>query len=465
MQHIVDLSPNSNSAADLARPASKWRERYRVHPSCDAFPMLDDAELEKLAADIKAPGLREPMTVTPERVLLDGRNRLAAVERAGIEYSDLIVQGEPHNWNETVFLGDEAEQVAFIISKNIHRRHLTKQQQADLIVAAHKAESKPRQVGEVSKGGRGKVDAAKAAMVEIGADLDISKRLIERAMAKADGKTPAPAKKKPDAADAADRLMTQLVESAIAGSKARPKIEKVERIVLLINELSGKHREELDWWFTRARKERGDDVQTFVDEISTAAAADIDRVMPMLKELVFQMSKRQAATLLAELWQHFRDLLDWRDSVAQRSLCQADAGWKVLMRVISWARGGGLTTYRPPERIERLYHVDRSEKIWSDEQVASFMAVAPVTLQRALVLGLETGQRQGDLLVLPWSAYDGTWIRLRQSKTDRAVNIPVTRRLRAVLENTPRISPVILTNGHGRPCTAWLSECLEEGDA
>ena len=31
-------------------------------------------------------------------------------------------------------------------------------------------------------------------------------------------------------------------------------------------------------------------------------------------------------------------------------------------------------------------------------------------------VALETGQRQGDLLVLTWSAYDGEWIRLRQSR-------------------------------------------------
>lgn len=79
------------------------------------------------------------------------------------------------------------------------------------------------------------------------------------------------------------------------------------------------------------------------------------------------------------------------------------------------------------------------------------MAVLPVTLQRALVLAKDTGQRQGDLLVLPWSAYDGEWIRLRQSKTGRRVEIPVTRELRAVLEATPRIGPVILTNAKGRP--------------
>ena len=154
-----------------------------------------------------------------------------------------------------------------------------------------------------------------------------------------------------------------------------------------------------------------------------------------------------------------REFLDWRDNIAVRSLCQADNAWKVLMRVISWARGGGLTTYRPPERIERrLYHADRADKIWTEEHVAAFMGIAPQYLQRALVLALETGQRQADLLALPWSSYDGQWIRLRQHKTGRRVNVPVTRRLRAVLETTPRLSPVILTNSYGR---SWLQRSFQ----
>lgn len=145
-----------------------------------------------------------------------------------------------------------------------------------------------------------------------------------------------------------------------------------------------------------------------------------------------------------------KDLLDWRDGM-RSSPRQADYAWTVLMRVISWARGRGLTTYRPPERVERLYHADRADKIWTEEHVAAFMAAAPETLQRALVLALETGQRQGDLLVLPWSAYDGTWIRLRQSKNGRKVSVPATRRLRAVLENTRHTSPIVLTNARGLP--------------
>jgi integrase len=154
----------------------------------------------------------------------------------------------------------------------------------------------------------------------------------------------------------------------------------------------------------------------------------------------------------------------WRDSMA-KSPRQADYGWTILMRLLSWAGANGLTTYRPPERIERLYHADHSEKIWEEHHIAAFMAVASESLQqRALVLALETGQRQGDVLTLPWSAYDGQWIRLRQAKGGRRVNVPVTRRLRAVLETTKRTSTVILTNKRGM---AWAPNAFRKawGDA
>lgn len=65
-----------------------------------------------------------------------------------------------------------------------------------------------------------------------------------------------------------------------------------------------------------------------------------------------------------------------------------------------------------------------------------------------------TGQRQGDLLRLPWSAYDGERIRLRQNKTGARVSIPILENLRRILDNSPRRSTIILTNRAGRPWTA-----------
>ena len=93
-----------------------------------------------------------------------------------------------------------------------------------------------------------------------------------------------------------------------------------------------------------------------------------------------------------------KDFLDWRGTMAA-SHRQADYAWFMLMRLISFARGRGLTKYRLPERVGRLYHSDRAESIWTTANVAAFMGVASEPLQRAMVMALETGQRQGDLLV------------------------------------------------------------------
>jgi integrase len=57
--------------------------------------------------------------------------------------------------------------------------------------------------------------------------------------------------------------------------------------------------------------------------------------------------------------------------------------------------------------------------VWSIEHEEAFLRAAPSHLHLALLLARWTGQRQGDLLRLPWSAYDGNVIRLRQSKSMR----------------------------------------------
>ena len=70
----------------------------------------------------------------------------------------------------------------------------------------------------------------------------------------------------------------------------------------------------------------------------------------------------------------------------------------------------------PCARGGRLYRGSRVDKIWTADDEAAFLKSAPAHFHLPLLLALWTGQRQGDLLRLPWSAYDGTHIRLRQSK-------------------------------------------------
>jgi integrase len=147
-------------------------------------------------------------------------------------------------------------------------------------------------------------------------------------------------------------------------------------------------------------------------------------------------------------------LLDWRDELAVSSKRGADYTFSVLAKILSTAKDRGKITVNPCERAGRVYHGTRIDSIWSEDDEAAFLATAPTHLHLPLLLGLWTGQRQGDLLRLTWSAYDGQWIKLKQSKTGERVLIPVGAPLKAMLDATPRQSPIILVNSEGRPWTS-----------
>ena len=161
---------------------------------------------------------------------------------------------------------------------------------------------------------------------------------------------------------------------------------------------------------------------------------------------------------------------DWRNSIAASSgRRQADYTWSVLARVLSWGVDRGTITANPCKRGGRLYRASRNEKIWTADDEANFLKHAPAHLHLPLLLALWTGQRQGDLLRLPWSAYDGTHIRLQQSKTRKRVVIPVGGPLKAVLEAAARSSMIILTNTDNKPWTSdgfrasWRKACAAAG--
>jgi hypothetical protein len=97
---------------------------YDFHPLADIFPMLDDDELKALAEDINAKGLTEPITLY-EGKILDGRNRYRACELAKVELKrDDFIEFEDE------YEGDDA--LGFVVSKNLHRRHLNESQRAKI---------------------------------------------------------------------------------------------------------------------------------------------------------------------------------------------------------------------------------------------------------------------------------------------------------------------------------------------
>jgi integrase len=152
-----------------------------------------------------------------------------------------------------------------------------------------------------------------------------------------------------------------------------------------------------------------------------------------------------------------REFMDWREKVARISgERESDNRLSAVSAMLTWAIERGHITANHLRGFKRLYHADRSEIIWLPEHIAAFMAVAPIEMQRALILGLHTGQRQGDLLCLPWSAYDGAAITVRQGKARRGrssgppVTVPCTAALRRMLDGMERTSLLILTTKTGQ---------------
>ncbi len=123
--------------------------KLSVHPAAKLFPLMNGDDYEQFREDIRAHGLLDPITVTSDGQVLDGRNRLRACKELNIDCPQQVA--------------DPASPVAFVISQNLHRRHLTVKQRA---FAAAKtaplleaeARERKRAAGRAAqkKGGRGR---------------------------------------------------------------------------------------------------------------------------------------------------------------------------------------------------------------------------------------------------------------------------------------------------------------------
>jgi hypothetical protein len=86
------------------------------HPLADLFPLMEGDDFAALVEDIRQNGLREPIVMSGG-LIVDGRNRFRACRAGGVK-------------PEMVELPGGTDPLAFVLSKNLHRRHLTVSQRA-----------------------------------------------------------------------------------------------------------------------------------------------------------------------------------------------------------------------------------------------------------------------------------------------------------------------------------------------
>lgn len=123
-----------------------WRDVYRVHPSADAFPKMSSAELKELGEDIRRNTLKTKILLWDVlgqdgqnmELVLDGRNRLDAMELVGIP---VLVNGKiDPEMSEVLSDMSSMSAGALAVALNCKRRHLTAMQKVEMSAAAFEAD-------------------------------------------------------------------------------------------------------------------------------------------------------------------------------------------------------------------------------------------------------------------------------------------------------------------------------------
>lgn len=150
------------------------------------------------------------------------------------------------------------------------------------------------------------------------------------------------------------------------------------------------------------------------------------------------------------------DFYAWRDEMAATPR-SADYALSTLKRLLAFGVKRRKISENHAEGIERLHSADRSESIWTEDDLAVFSRHASPELARVVQLAAFTGLRQSDIIALTWRCYepDARRFFVKTSKAGKTVEIPVTPACAELLAAIPKRGFVILSTDRGkRPWTA-----------
>ena len=148
-------------------------KHYEFHPIADEFPLEDQGpEFDAFVQDIKVNNLQQPIILHQGKIL-DGRRRYLACKQAGVspKFGEWDGTGSP---------------LDFVVSLNLHRRHLTPSQRAVIGLTLLEEETRRAKERQRLSKGRGKKGAQRCAtlngkaMAQAAQRIGCSPRLIEQ---------------------------------------------------------------------------------------------------------------------------------------------------------------------------------------------------------------------------------------------------------------------------------------------
>jgi integrase len=128
-----------------------------------------------------------------------------------------------------------------------------------------------------------------------------------------------------------------------------------------------------------------------------------------------------------------------------------------LVRLLfNWAIKRGLTEKNPALAVDKIRRPKDAKIVnrpWRAEELEIVLARASGQIRLAVAIAAYTGLRESNVVKVTWASYDGVAFETRQIKTGDPIWIKVHFRLREILEQTPRVSPVVLIGARGKPFT------------
>lgn len=184
---------------------------FKIHEAANLFP-LDEENIDELAVDIDGNGQQVPVELCDGKII-DGRRRFAACKRLGIDAKTRVVS--------------PLDPIAYVMSLNLHRRHLTPSQRA--MVAARARGLYDEQAKDRMKlsEGRGQKGAVKVPDVNRGDARDLAGKAASVSGTYVDRATKVLANAVPEVIQSVDEGRMSVTTAAVLSSEP-PEVQRSE---------------------------------------------------------------------------------------------------------------------------------------------------------------------------------------------------------------------------------------------